>query len=135
MGRRRRRRRSLRKTGRRSMRSTERRLRRAARDKGPRGVARTFMPTNSELFCALPMGTTSKQSATLPVRRVSQSDGENMCKELVRLAGPALFLLMLAMMPAEAGAFRLIWTQEATIADILAAFKAKELTCRQLVQM
>jgi hypothetical protein len=33
-------------------------------------------------------------------------------------------------MPAEAGAFRLIWTQETTIADILAAFKAKELTCR-----
>src|SRR5258707_9055266 len=58
-----------------------------------------------------------------------------MCKELVRLAGPALFLLLLTVMPAEAGAFRLIWTQEATIADILAAFKAKELTCRQLVQM
>ena len=58
-----------------------------------------------------------------------------MCKELVRLAGPALFGLLLAVMPAAAGAFRLIWTQEATIADILAAFKAKELTCRQLVQM
>jgi len=58
-----------------------------------------------------------------------------MYKELVRLLGRALFLLLLAVMPAEAGAFRLIWTQEATIADILAAFKAKELTCRQLVQM
>jgi len=58
-----------------------------------------------------------------------------MYKELVRLVGRALFLLLLAVMPAEAGAFRLIWTQEATIADILAAFKAKELTCRQLVQM
>src|SRR6266478_10120257 len=58
-----------------------------------------------------------------------------MYKELVRLVGRALFLLLLAVMPAEAGAFRLIWTQEATIADILAAFKARELTCRQLVQM
>jgi amidase len=58
-----------------------------------------------------------------------------MCNEFVRLTGRALFLLLLAMMPAEASAFRLIWTQEATIADILAAFKAKELTCRQLVQM
>src|SRR5713101_974934 len=58
-----------------------------------------------------------------------------MYKEPVRLVGRALFLLLLAVMPAEAGAFRLIWTQEATIADILAAFKAKELTCRQLVQM
>jgi Asp-tRNA(Asn)/Glu-tRNA(Gln) amidotransferase A subunit family amidase len=58
-----------------------------------------------------------------------------MYKELVRLLGRALFLLLLVVMPAEAGAFRLIWTQEATIADILAAFKAKELTCRQLVQM
>ena len=53
-----------------------------------------------------------------------------MCKELVRLVGRALLLLPLAVMPAEAGAFRLIWTQETTIADILAAFKAKELTCR-----
>jgi amidase len=58
-----------------------------------------------------------------------------MWKELVRLVGRALFLVLLAVMPAEASAFRLIWTQEATIADILAAFKAKELTCRRLVQM
>jgi amidase len=58
-----------------------------------------------------------------------------MYKELVRLVGRALLLLPLAVMPAEAGAFRLIWTQEASIADILAAFRAKELTCRQLVQM
>jgi amidase len=58
-----------------------------------------------------------------------------MRKELVRLVGRALFLLLLAVMPAEAGTFGLFWTQEATIADILAALKAKELTCRQLVQM
>ncbi len=58
-----------------------------------------------------------------------------MCKEFVRLTGRALFVLLLAVMPAEANAFRLIWTQEATIADIRAAFQAKELTCRQLVQM
>src|SRR5215467_600244 len=58
-----------------------------------------------------------------------------MCNGLFRLVGPALFSALLAVMPAEAGVFRLIWTQEATIADIVAAFKAKELTCRQLVQM
>ena len=58
-----------------------------------------------------------------------------MWKGLGRLVGPALFLLLLAVTPVEASAFRLIWTQEATIADILAAFKANELTCRQLVQM
>src|SRR5215468_8868721 len=58
-----------------------------------------------------------------------------MCNGLVRLVGRALFLLLLAVMPAEAGVFRLIWMQEATIADILAAFKAKDLTCRQLVEM
>jgi len=58
-----------------------------------------------------------------------------MCKEFVRLTGRALFVLLLAVMPAEANAFRLIWTQEATIADIRAAFQAKELTCRQLVLM
>src|SRR5216684_4744186 len=65
----------------------------------------------------------------------SVSDYARAKKKPVRLVGRALFLLLLAVMPAEAGAFRLIWTQEATIADILAAFKAKELTCRQLVQM
>jgi ABC-type uncharacterized transport system substrate-binding protein len=35
----------------------------------------------------------------------------------------------------EAGAFRLLSTQEPTIADIHAAIKSKDLTCRQLVQM
>src|SRR5215471_21389185 len=58
-----------------------------------------------------------------------------MCKELIRLVAVALLLLLLPAMPTEASAFRLMWTQEATIADILAAFKAKELTCRRLVQM
>ena len=36
--------------------------------------------------------------------------------------------------PAEGDPFRLIWAQEATIADIQAALKSKELTCRELVQ-
>src|SRR5215831_2795972 len=58
-----------------------------------------------------------------------------MYKDLFRLVGPALFSALLAVMPADAGVFRLIWTQEAAIADIIAAFKAKELTCRQLAQM
>src|SRR5215468_11461725 len=58
-----------------------------------------------------------------------------MYKELGRLVACALLLLLLAVMPTEASSFRLMWTQEATIADIVAAFKAKELTCRQLVQM
>jgi hypothetical protein len=42
---------------------------------------------------------------------------------------------MLFGMSLEAGAFRLLSTQEPTIADIHAAIKSKELTCRQLVQM
>src|SRR2546427_12006485 len=37
--------------------------------------------------------------------------------------------------PTEAGAFQLFQTEEATIADIQAALKAKTLTCRALVQM
>jgi amidase len=44
--------------------------------------------------------------------------------------GPMLFAMSL-----EAGAFRLLSTQEPTIADIHAALKSKDLTCRQLVQM
>jgi amidase len=35
----------------------------------------------------------------------------------------------------EGGSFRLMWTDEATIADIRAALESRELTCRQLVQM
>jgi amidase len=58
-----------------------------------------------------------------------------MCKELVRLTAPVLFSLLLVVMQAKADTFRLIWSEEATIARILAALKAKDLTCRQLVQM
>jgi Asp-tRNA(Asn)/Glu-tRNA(Gln) amidotransferase A subunit family amidase len=42
---------------------------------------------------------------------------------------------LLAAAPSDAGGFRLMWTDEATIADIGAAIEARELTCRQLVQM
>jgi amidase len=35
----------------------------------------------------------------------------------------------------KAGPFNLLWTQEASIADIHAAIRSKGLTCRQLVQM
>src|SRR4051794_3942212 len=37
--------------------------------------------------------------------------------------------------PVKAGNFELLYYDEATIADIQAAFKAKTLTCRTLVQM
>jgi amidase len=37
--------------------------------------------------------------------------------------------------PSEGGSFRLMWTDEATIADIRTALESRELTCRQLVQM
>jgi amidase len=43
--------------------------------------------------------------------------------------------LLLAARPSEGGSFRLMWNEEATIADIRAALAARELTCRQLVQM
>jgi amidase len=43
--------------------------------------------------------------------------------------------LLLAARPSEGGSFRLMWNEEATIADIRAALEARELTCRQLVQM
>jgi amidase len=60
-----------------------------------------------------------------------------MCKKLSRLVAHAQipFLLLFAAVPTEANSFRLMWTQEAAVADILAAFKAKQLTCHQLVQM
>src|SRR6516164_1141800 len=35
----------------------------------------------------------------------------------------------------KGGSFRLMWTDEATVADIRAALSAHEITCRQLVQM
>src|SRR5262249_54044867 len=47
----------------------------------------------------------------------------------------ALLAGLLAFGPARAGAFDLLRSEEATIADIHTAFKAKTLTCRALVQM
>jgi amidase len=58
-----------------------------------------------------------------------------MCKEFVRLAARVAFLLLLAVVQARTSTLELISSQEATIADILAALKAKDLTCRQLVKM
>src|SRR5215510_11213441 len=49
----------------------------------------------------------------------------------IPLAGVALLLAV----PLTANAFEVFQYQEATIADIHAAFKAKTLTCRALVQM
>jgi amidase len=56
---------------------------------------------------------------------------------LVRLSATALIasLALLPAIAAQAEQFRLISTQEPTIADIHAAIHSKELTCRQLVQM
>ena len=51
-----------------------------------------------------------------------------------RLSMAPLIGLLLAA-PVDAGAFDLFRSEEATIADIHAAFKAKTLTCRGLVQM
>src|SRR5215469_13393656 len=42
---------------------------------------------------------------------------------------------LLGPMPGRGGMFRLMWTDEATIADIRAAFETRQLTCRQLVQL
>ena len=47
----------------------------------------------------------------------------------------ALVLMLLFTGPRGADAFDLVRSEEATIADIHAAFKAKTLTCRGLVQM
>jgi amidase len=59
-----------------------------------------------------------------------------MSGRFVRLNATAL-VAILTLLPAasnEAGAVNLLWTQEATIADIHAAIRSKDLTCRQLVQ-
>src|SRR5215471_18315279 len=47
----------------------------------------------------------------------------------------ALVVTLLVAAAPEAGAFQLLRTDEATIADIQAALKARTLTCRALVQM
>ena len=56
---------------------------------------------------------------------------------LIRLIVHVL-MLVLCLVPtgaAQAAGFQLTTTQEATIADIHAALKARQITCRQLVQM
>ena len=47
----------------------------------------------------------------------------------------ALAVALLLAAPLDARAFDLVRSEEATIADIHAALKAKTLTCRGLVQM
>src|SRR5215472_12151847 len=42
---------------------------------------------------------------------------------------------LLGPVPSQGDTFRLMWTDEATIADIHAALETRQLTCRQLVQM
>src|SRR5262245_14507485 len=52
------------------------------------------------------------------------------------IAGPRILALgLLLAAPTAAGAFQLFRTDEATIADIQAALRARALTCRALVQM
>jgi hypothetical protein len=60
-----------------------------------------------------------------------------MIRRFVRLNAGGLIpiVLLLLAMSKEAGAFRLLSTQEPTIADIHAAIRSKDRTCRQLVQM
>src|SRR6266849_4729105 len=60
-----------------------------------------------------------------------------MNRGLARLNATAMvaILPLLVAMSSKAEAFNLLWTQEATIADIHAAIRSKDLTCRQLVQM
>src|SRR5262245_51886770 len=56
-----------------------------------------------------------------------------MTTALGRWIAPLLALVLAA--PGAAGAFDLLRSEEATIADIHAAFGARTLTCRRLVQM
>jgi len=60
-----------------------------------------------------------------------------MIRRFVRLNAVALIPIALLLLATskEAGAFRLLSTQEPTIADIHAAIRSRNLTCRQLVQM
>src|SRR5467141_3109124 len=44
-------------------------------------------------------------------------------------------LLLFSATPGRGSVLRLMWTHEATIADIQAALRSRQLTCRQLVQM
>jgi Asp-tRNA(Asn)/Glu-tRNA(Gln) amidotransferase A subunit family amidase len=55
----------------------------------------------------------------------------------IHLTTVALFATLSLPFPtaSKAGPFSLLWTQEASIADIHAAIRFKSLTCRQLVQM
>jgi hypothetical protein len=59
-----------------------------------------------------------------------------MSKRFVHLNATTLVatLPLLLAVPNKVGALNLLWTQEATIADIHAAIRSKVLTCRQLVQ-
>ena len=53
----------------------------------------------------------------------------------VGMAASVALLTMLLTLSSKASALQLLWTREATIADIQAAVRSKEISCRQLVQM
>ena len=55
-------------------------------------------------------------------------------KPLSTVVTAILAQVLVAVTPTKGEAFHLMWSEEATIADIHAAFRSKELTCRQLVQ-
>jgi len=59
-----------------------------------------------------------------------------MIKRFVHLSATALIAMLppLLAVSNKTAAFHPLWTQEATIADIHAAIRSKDLTCRQLVQ-
>src|SRR5437016_14476020 len=58
-----------------------------------------------------------------------------MTRQTVRLIAAASIAISWLFSTSPGSALRLMWTHEATIADIQAALRAKQITCRELVQM
>jgi len=94
--------------------------------------------------CAMPVPVPYSpplEQAALPSRddikggRPRRPEGVRMTHVRFGPFAPLLVLVSALLLVAEAGAFQLFRTDEATIADIQAALKARTLTCRALVQM
>jgi amidase len=80
------------------------------------------------------------ESAATDLRHASDDvfgEEGDMKRRFSQLLAAVLFPIasLLAAASSEGGLFRLMWTDEATVADIRTALESRQLTCRQLVQM
>ena len=97
----------------------------------PDQMHKASVPTDQ--LCEISYPQSSVPAPSFPVSDTPQLEGPYMTTGLWPWTLPLVGFLLAG--PVDAGSFEVLRYDEATIGDIQAAFKAKTLTCRMLVQM